>query len=80
MTFLAHLFEHWLFVARWRWQRRLALSGRDGDASGMHYHPAPARVEDREAAPHWIFVSMIESPAEQVRYHRLARSTFLDVV
>lgn len=68
------------FVARRRWQRRSSLSGRGGGASGMHHHPAPERVENHDAAPGWSFVSMIDPPAEQVRYHHLARSTVVDVV
>ena len=46
----------------------------------MHHHLAPERVENHDAAPGWSFVSMIDPPAEQVRYHHLARSTVVDVV
>jgi hypothetical protein len=74
------------FLGARRRQRRTSLSRHGGDASGMRHQPGPAdsaRVEDHtsgDAAPGWIFVSMVETPADEVRYQYLARSTVFDVV
>jgi hypothetical protein len=67
--------------------QRTSLFRRGSDYSGRHCCPpaaaAAARVEDLAsgyADPGWIFDSMTEPPAEEVRQRYLAWLTFFDVV